>query len=353
MTTTPHRASAWACPNCPRPTTRPTSSPARGGRAEIIARYPESRSALLPLLHLVQSEEGYVTRTGIRFCAEMLGLTTAEVTAVATFYTMYRRKPSGDYQVGVCTNTLCAVMGGDAIFETLQEHLGVGNDETTEDGKVTLEHIECNAACDFAPVVMVNWEFFDNQTPERARSSWSTTCARAAGRAQPRRARCARTRRPRGSSRASPTGAPAPSRRPAARDPPRWSACASPRGAAAAARVVAPRDGGPPTSRRQRGAARDVARRAPQFARRATETSYSDCPPRGTRRRGGGVMTLAPSSTRTSPEKLLSPVLSAFWDEAESWTLDIYRRHEGYEGLRKALAMSPDDLIAYVNLWRG
>ncbi len=137
--------------------------------AEVIARYPGSRSALLPLLHLVQSEEGYVTRTGIRFCAEVLGLTTAEVTAVATFYTMYRRKPSGDYQVGVCTNTLCAVMGGDAIFEDLQRHLGVGNDETTADGKVTLEHIECNAACDFAPVVMVNWEFFDNQTPESAR----------------------------------------------------------------------------------------------------------------------------------------------------------------------------------------
>ncbi|MFD6290193.1 NADH-quinone oxidoreductase subunit NuoE [Streptomyces sp. NPDC060205] len=136
---------------------------------EVIARYPDSRSALLPLLHLVQSEEGHVTRTGQRFCAEMLGLTTAEVTAVATFYSMYRRKPSGDYQVGVCTNTLCAVMGGDAIFEALQEHLGVGNGETTDDGKVTLEHIECNAACDFAPVVMVNWEFFDNQTVDSAK----------------------------------------------------------------------------------------------------------------------------------------------------------------------------------------
>ncbi|MFD6168105.1 NADH-quinone oxidoreductase subunit NuoE [Streptomyces coeruleorubidus] len=136
---------------------------------EVIARYPDSRSALLPLLHLVQAEEGHVTRTGMRFCADMLGLTTAEVTAVATFYTMYRRRPSGDYQVGVCTNTLCAVMGGDAIFEELQEHLGVGNGETTDDGKVTLEHIECNAACDFAPVVMVNWEFFDNQTPASAK----------------------------------------------------------------------------------------------------------------------------------------------------------------------------------------
>ncbi|MFJ9678094.1 NADH-quinone oxidoreductase subunit NuoE [Streptomyces sp. NPDC101194] len=135
---------------------------------EVIARYPGSRSALLPLLHLVQAEEGFVSRTGMAFCAEQLGLTTAEVTAVATFYTMYRRRPSGEYQVGVCTNTLCAVMGGDAIFDRLKEHLGVGNDETTEDGKVTLEHIECNAACDFAPVVMVNWEFFDNQTPESA-----------------------------------------------------------------------------------------------------------------------------------------------------------------------------------------
>lgn len=136
---------------------------------EIIARYPDSRSALLPLLHLVQAEEGHVTRTGMQFCADVLGLTTAEVTAVATFYTMYRRKASGDYQVGVCTNTLCAVMGGDAIFSELQEHLGVGNGETTDDGKVTLEHIECNAACDFAPVVMVNWEFFDNQTPASAK----------------------------------------------------------------------------------------------------------------------------------------------------------------------------------------
>jgi NADH-quinone oxidoreductase subunit E len=136
---------------------------------EVIARYPDARSALLPLLHLVQAEEGYVSRTGIRFCADMLGLTTAEVTAVSTFYTMYRRRPSGEYQVGVCTNTLCAVMGGDAIFEELQRHLGVGNDETTEDGKVTLQHIECNAACDYAPVLMVNWEFFDNQTPDSAK----------------------------------------------------------------------------------------------------------------------------------------------------------------------------------------
>ncbi len=135
---------------------------------EIIGRYPQSRSALLPLLHLVQAEEGYVSSAGIAFCADQLGLTKAEVTAVATFYTMYKRRPVGDYHVGVCTNTLCAVMGGDEIFETLKEHLQVANNEATEDGTVSLEHVECNAACDFAPVVMVNWEFFDNQTPDSA-----------------------------------------------------------------------------------------------------------------------------------------------------------------------------------------
>lgn len=135
---------------------------------EIIARYPQERSALLPLLHLVQSEEGYVSSAGIGFCADRLGLTKAEVTAVATFYTMYKRRPTGEYHVGVCTNTLCGVMGGDEIFASLQQHLDVGNDEATDDGKVSLEHIECNAACDFAPVVMVNWEFFDDQTPESA-----------------------------------------------------------------------------------------------------------------------------------------------------------------------------------------
>jgi NADH-quinone oxidoreductase subunit E len=137
--------------------------------APIIARYPQARSALLPLLHLVQAEDGCLTPAGIAFCAAQLGLTAAEVTAVATFYSMYRRTPTGEYLVGVCTNTLCAIMGGDAILEALQDHLGIHAGQTTDDGRVTLEHVECNAACDYAPVVMVNWEFFDNQTPSSAR----------------------------------------------------------------------------------------------------------------------------------------------------------------------------------------
>jgi NADH-quinone oxidoreductase subunit E len=135
----------------------------------MIKRYPRSRSAIMPLLHYVQSIAGYVTNEGIELIAKLLTLETAEVSAVATFYTQYKRKPVGEYHVGVCTNTLCAVMGGDAIFAALKDHLGVENDGVTADGKVSLEHIECNAACDYAPVVMANWEFYDNQDVSSAK----------------------------------------------------------------------------------------------------------------------------------------------------------------------------------------
>ena len=134
----------------------------------IATRYPQARSALLPMLHLVQSVEGRVTPAGIEACAGILGLSEADVSGVATFYTMYKRHPVGEYHVGVCTTALCAIMGGDEVYARLQDHLGIGNDETTSDGKISLEHVECNAACDFAPVMMVNWEFFDNVTPESA-----------------------------------------------------------------------------------------------------------------------------------------------------------------------------------------
>ena len=134
----------------------------------IAGRYPQSRSALLPMLHLVQSVEGRVTPAGIEACAQILGISTADVSGVATFYTMYKRRPNGRYSVGVCTTALCAVVGGDEVYAALQDHLGVGGDETTDDGAITLEHVECNAACDFAPVMMVNWEFFDNMTPAKA-----------------------------------------------------------------------------------------------------------------------------------------------------------------------------------------
>lgn len=137
---------------------------------EIIARYPadRSRSALLPLLHLVQSEEGYVSPAGIEFCAELLGLNKAQVGAVATFYTMYKRRPTGDWLVSVCTNTMCSTLGGQKVYDTLAEHLGVGHEETTADGSITLEHAECLAACDYGPVMTVNYDFFDQIDPDTA-----------------------------------------------------------------------------------------------------------------------------------------------------------------------------------------
>ena len=136
----------------------------------IVARYPRKRSAIMPLLHYVQSVAGFVTNEGIETISSVLEIKTAEVSAVATFYTQYKFSPTGEYHIGVCTNTLCAVMGGDAILETLKEHLGLENDGVTADGKVSIEHIECNAACDYAPVVMANWEFYDNQTIESAKA---------------------------------------------------------------------------------------------------------------------------------------------------------------------------------------
>jgi NADH-quinone oxidoreductase subunit E len=136
----------------------------------IVARYPRKRSAIMPLLHYVQSVSGFVTNEGIETISSVLEIETAEVSAVATFYTQYKFSPTGEYHIGVCTNTLCAVMGGDAILETLKEHLGLENDGVTADGKVSIEHIECNAACDYAPVVMANWEFYDNQTVESAKA---------------------------------------------------------------------------------------------------------------------------------------------------------------------------------------
>jgi len=98
-----------------------------------------------------------------------MAVTTAEVAAVATFYTMYKRHRTGRHHIGVCTNTLCAVLGGDAVWERLSDDLGVGHDETTADGGFTLERIECQAACTYAPSVTVDWEFIDDATPEGMR----------------------------------------------------------------------------------------------------------------------------------------------------------------------------------------
>ncbi len=120
------------------------------------------------MLHLVQSVDGRISPRGIELCAEILDISTAQVSGVATFYTMYKRRPLGRHHIGVCTTALCAVMGGDILLDHMEHKLGVHEGGTTPDGTFSLERIECNAACDFAPIMTVNWEFMDNMTPEKA-----------------------------------------------------------------------------------------------------------------------------------------------------------------------------------------
>lgn len=152
----------------------PLTDATRAEMQEIIARYPHARSALLPLLHLVQAEEGFVTPEGIAMCAEEVGVTPAEVAAVATFYTMYKRHDVGEYHVGICVNPGCGLLGGDELWQLTCDKLGIGDHEVTEDGTFSLERIECQAACTHAPVVTVNWEFLDDQTPESLRDVLDT-----------------------------------------------------------------------------------------------------------------------------------------------------------------------------------
>jgi len=134
------------------------------GRAlaeRIAAKYPTRRSALVPLLYLVQSEVGWVPRLGMREVAEILGLTTAEVEAVATFYTMLKLHPCGRFVVSICTNPSCALLGGRRLYDRAKELLGERAELATDDGLFTLEEEECMAACDKAPVLALNYVFFD------------------------------------------------------------------------------------------------------------------------------------------------------------------------------------------------
>ncbi len=127
----------------------------------IVAKYPDSRSALVPLLYLVQSVVGWVPRQGIREVAAILGLRTAEVEAVATFYTMLKLHPCGRYVVSVCTNPSCTLRGARGTYERARDVLGPHCEQVTEDGMFTLEEEECLAACDKAPVVALNYVYYD------------------------------------------------------------------------------------------------------------------------------------------------------------------------------------------------
>jgi NADH-quinone oxidoreductase subunit E len=142
------------------------SEEARRRAEALVAHYPTGRSALLPLLYLVQAEEGHVSREGMREVGEILELTTAEVEAVATFYTMLKTQPTGRWLLSVCTNVSCALVGAREVFDRAALAAGPGATTMTEDGTFTVEEVECLGACDQAPVVQVNYCSYPRVTPE-------------------------------------------------------------------------------------------------------------------------------------------------------------------------------------------
>ncbi len=135
----------------------PIDEQARAEAQALARRYPIARAALLPMLHLVQSADGYVSEDGVALCAEVLGITKAEVASVSTFYTMYKREQVGDWLLSVCTNPTCQIAGGQAIYDDYVQRLGGHHD--AEHG-VTVEHAECLGVCGDAPIVQVNYEMY-------------------------------------------------------------------------------------------------------------------------------------------------------------------------------------------------
>lgn len=136
-------------------------SPENRQRAEgIVALYPERRSALIPLCHLAQAQDGWLTPEAMEEVAELTGVTPAEVRGTASFYDMLHTEPVGRYVLAVCTNIACLLAGADELLEQAADHLGVAVGQTTEDGLFTLEEAECLAGCDAAPCVQVNHRFF-------------------------------------------------------------------------------------------------------------------------------------------------------------------------------------------------
>jgi NADH-quinone oxidoreductase subunit E len=127
---------------------------------EIISRYPRPKSALIPLLHLAQEQDGFVSDDTMEHIAELIGVTPAEVLGTCSFYEMFKREPVGRYLVNVCTNISCQVMGGDELLEHAEETLGIKAGSTTPDGMFTIEDVECIAACTEAPCLQVNYRYF-------------------------------------------------------------------------------------------------------------------------------------------------------------------------------------------------
>jgi NADH-quinone oxidoreductase subunit E len=143
------------------------SEPARRELEAILARYPDKEAAILPALHLAQREFGYVSDEAIVCVAEILGFTPARIEGVATFYTMYNRKPVGTYHVQICRNISCSLLGAEHLIEHVSKKLGILPGETTPDGKFTLSKVECLGSCGTAPVLQLNDDYHENLTEEK------------------------------------------------------------------------------------------------------------------------------------------------------------------------------------------
>jgi NADH-quinone oxidoreductase subunit E len=135
---------------------------------EIIGRYPLPKSALIPLLHLAQEQDGHVTEDAMVHIAELVGITPAEVIGTCSFYEMFKREPVGDYLVNVCTNIACMLMGGEELLHHLEDRLDIRPGSTTADGLFTLEDVECIAACTEAPCLTVNYRYFNKISTDEA-----------------------------------------------------------------------------------------------------------------------------------------------------------------------------------------
>jgi NADH-quinone oxidoreductase subunit E len=133
---------------------------------EIIARYPKQKSALIPLVHLSQEQNGYVTEDAMRHVAELIGVTPAEVYGTASFYEMFRFEPTGKYLVNICGTMSCQLMGAESLMHHAEHTLGIKAGSTTSDGLITLQHAECQAACTEAPTLQVNYRHRYRVTPE-------------------------------------------------------------------------------------------------------------------------------------------------------------------------------------------
>ena len=138
--------------------------------AAILTRYPDKRSALLPFLHLVQREEGYLSPAAMEEVARRLALHPVEVLEVATFYSWFNLNPVGKHRLQVCHNLSCTLRGAERIIGALKEELKIGENETTPDGLFTLQRVECLASCGTAPVMQVNDNYHENLTPETVRA---------------------------------------------------------------------------------------------------------------------------------------------------------------------------------------